>query len=64
MKSVLKIETQEVRIVKIYRKNELSSELVSMVKEEIAFFKTLDHPNIAKCLEVLEDEHKLYVVLD
>lgn len=49
MKSVVKVDTQEIRIVKIYRKAELSPELLFMVKEEIMFFRTFDHPNIAKC---------------
>lgn len=51
-------------MVKIYRKNELCPELIQMVKDEIFLFKTLDHPNIAKLIELIEDEHKLYVVLD
>jgi serine/threonine protein kinase len=27
-------------------------------------FKTLDHPNIIKILDVIEDEHKIYLILE
>ena len=64
MKSAIRLDTQQIKLVKIYRKNELTPELTQMVKNEIFLFKTLDHPNIPKVSEIIEEEHKLYVVLE
>ena len=64
MKQVIKLETSELRNVKIYRKAELSPELIKQIQHEVTYFRQLDHPNILKCLDVIEDEHKIYVVTD
>lgn len=60
----MNLETYEMRTVKIYRKDELTPELVAMLTKEICHFQTLDHPNIVKCFEVLEDRNKVYLILE
>ena len=35
-----------------------------MIKKEISYLKLTDHPNIIKCIEVIEDNHKLYILTD
>lgn len=58
------VETGERRVAKIYRKSELSEDLVLLVKKEISYFQLLDHPNIARCFDVLEDRTKIYMLLE
>ena len=35
-----------------------------MIKSEIALMKKLDHPNIMKIHNIIEDEYKIYVITD
>ncbi len=48
----------------MYRKSEMTPALLKMLEQEINFLKTLDHPNIIKCTDVIEDTNKIYVVCD
>lgn len=49
-------ETQTQRAVKVLRKNLLDPKEMEMLKNEITILKDLDHPNIVKMYEFLEDE--------
>lgn len=55
-KTAIRNQSNELRFVKIYRKSEQTEETIKLIKKEIQFFKQLDHPNITKLIEVLEDE--------
>lgn len=54
----------EVKAVKIYRKVELTSENIEMIKREIDLLKRLDHPNIMKIHNIIEDEDRIYLITD
>jgi len=55
-------KTQERKSVKIYRKNELNEIRLAQVKKEIDLLRRLDHANIAKIVDVIEDENKIYCI--
>jgi calcium-dependent protein kinase len=57
-------ETQTQRAVKVLRKNLLDPKEMEMLKNEIAILKDLDHPNIVKMFEFLEDEKRIYIVTE
>ena len=48
----------------MYRKSEHSPEFAKIIRREISLFKFLDHPHILRLYEVLEDEHKVYLVFE
>ena len=58
------INTAELKAVKIYRKVELTPEAIDMIKREIELLKKLDHPNIMKIHNIIEDEDRVYLVTD
>jgi len=58
------LHTHEIRAVKIYRKAELSPLVISMLKRELELLQRLDHPNIIHVYDALEDESKIYFVID
>ena len=58
------INTSETKAVKIYRKVELTVESIEMIKREIDLLKRLDHPNIMKIHNMIEDEDRVYLVTD
>ena len=58
------MNTNELKSVKIYRKVELTQHAIKMIKSEIALMKKLDHPNIMKIHNIIEDEYKIYVITD
>lgn len=57
-------ETQTQRAVKVLRKNLLDPKEMEMLKNEIQILKDLDHPNIVKMFEFLEDEKRIYIVTE
>ena len=57
-------ETQSQRAVKVLRKNLLDPKEMEMLKNEITILKDLDHPNIVKMYEFLEDEKRIYIVTE
>lgn len=65
--------TSKFYAIKIANKDKLKQKLVSMkinaftlLQQEIAIMKKIDHPNIVKLHEVIEDSesNKLYIVMD
>ncbi len=46
------------------RKNLLDPKEMEMLKNEITILKDLDHPNIVKMYEFLEDEKRIYIVTE
>ena len=52
------------RAAKIYRKLEIPDHLYDFIKREIELFKKLDHPNIIKVHNVIEDEDRIYMIID
>lgn len=58
------IHTNELKAVKIFRKVELTTNAVGMIKREIELLRKLDHPNIMKIHAVIEDEDRIYLVTD
>jgi calcium-dependent protein kinase len=46
------------------RKNLLDPKEMEMLKNEIAILKDLDHPNIVKMFEFLEDDKRIYIVTE
>lgn len=57
-------DTQTQRAVKVLRKNLLDDKEMDMLKNEIAILKEMDHPNIVKMYEFLEDEKRIYIVTE
>jgi serine/threonine protein kinase len=62
LRDCIDTKTQERRSVKIYRKNELDDLRLSQVKKEIELLRRLDHANIARIVDVIEDDHKIYCI--
>ena len=58
------LHTNELKAVKIYRKLELSETAIKLIKKEIELLKKLDHPNIMKIHQVIEDEDRIYLITD
>ena len=56
--------TFDLRGLKVYRKAELSEESIWMIKREIDATMKMDHPNICRVYHVLEDEKKIYLIID
>jgi len=48
----------------VLRKNLLDPKEMEMLKNEITILKDLDHPNIVKMYEFLEDEKRIYIVTE
>lgn len=57
-------DTQTQRAVKVLRKNLLDDKEMDMLKNEISILKDMDHPNIVKMYEFLEDEKRIYIVTE
>ena len=57
-------DTQTQRAVKVLRKNLLDEKEMDMLKNEISILKDMDHPNIVKMYEFLEDEKRIYIVTE
>jgi calcium-dependent protein kinase len=57
-------ESQVQRAVKVLRKNLLDEKEMEMLKNEIGILKEMDHPNIVKMYEFLEDEKRIYIVTE
>jgi|JI10StandDraft_1071094.scaffolds.fasta_scaffold364048_1 calcium-dependent protein kinase len=57
-------ESQAQRAVKVLRKNLLDDKEMDMLKNEISILKDMDHPNIVKMYEFLEDEKRIYIVTE
>ena len=57
-------DTQVQRAVKVLRKNLLDEKEMDMLKNEISILKLMDHPNIVKMYEFLEDDKRIYIVTE
>lgn len=57
-------ETQVQRAVKVLRKNLLDEKEMDMLKNEITILTDMDHPNIVKMYEFLEDDKRIYIVTE
>lgn len=58
------VNTKEIKAVKVYRKVELTPKSIDRIKREIELLKKLDHPNIMKIHNIIEDEDRIYLVTD
>ena len=58
------MNTGEIKAVKIYRKVELTPDSIHMIKREIDLLKRLDHPNLIKIHNIIEDEDRIYLITD
>ena len=56
--------TGEYRAMKTFRKSELTKEIVEMIKREIELLMRLDHPNLCKIHDLIEDQEKVYLLID
>ena len=56
--------TSEMKAVKVYRKLELTDHTIELIKREIDLLKKLDHPNIIKLHNVIEDVDRVYLIID
>ena len=56
--------TGEIRAVKTFRKSELTKDCVTMIRREIELLMRLDHPNLCKIHDVIEDHEKVYLLID
>ena len=50
--------------MKTFRKSELTKEIVQMIKREIELLMRLDHPNLCKIHDLVEDQEKVYLLID
>lgn len=64
LRSCIDLTTNESRSVKIFRKSELNDLRLSKLKKELSLLRALDHPNITKIFDVIEDEYKIYVIIE
>jgi calcium-dependent protein kinase len=59
------LKTNAKRAVKIFLKDELTSEISrKKFEKEIEIMKQMDHPNLIKAFEFFEDKRKFYIVLE
>ena len=58
------INSGDIKAVKIYRKVELTPTNIEMIKREMALLKRLDHPNLMKIHNIIEDEDRIYQITD
>lgn len=58
------INTGESRAVKIFRKVELTPIAIETIKREVSLLRELDHPNIMKIHQVIEDADRIYLITD
>lgn len=59
------LKTNAKRAVKIFQKDELTSEISrNKFEKEIEIMKIMDHPNIVKAFEFFEDKKKFFIVLE
>ena len=58
------MQTGETLAVKIYRKIELNNWMIKMIAQEIDLLRKLDHPNIVKVHNVIEDADRIYMIID
>ena len=58
------IESGQNRAIKIFSKLLLQKNQIDRVKYEINLMKTFDHPNICRIYEWLEDNARVYVVME
>merc|ERR1711939_918011 len=65
VKEAVDLETGLRCAIKIIRKAAIKTgKDVETVKKEVQFMKMLDHPNVLKMYDTLEDAEKLYLVLE
>jgi calcium-dependent protein kinase len=58
------LKSGENRGVKIFRKAELDEHRLNLIKKEITLMRDLDHPNIIKVHDIIEDVSKIYLIID
>ena len=56
--------TGQIRAVKIYRKEKVSSEELQALIREAEILKHFDHPNIVRIYEMFEDMKRYYIVME
>lgn len=56
--------TGQIRAVKIYRKEKVSSEELRALMHEAEILKHFDHPNIIRIYEMFEDAKRYYIVME
>ena len=64
IKQVRDKATEDFKGVKIYRKAELSEDCMAMIRREIDLGRDIDHPNLCRVYNVVEDEKKIYIIID
>ena len=50
------------RVIKIFERDKMNSELEAKFANEVAILKKLDHPNIIRLYEQFKDESNYYLV--
>ena len=58
------IQTNQVRAVKIIRKDKIDKVSLAQFYHEIEVLKRLDHPNIIKIYELYDDDKRLYLIME
>mmetsp|Transcript_41577 Transcript_41577/g.54760 ORF Transcript_41577/g.54760 Transcript_41577/m.54760 type:complete len:82 (+) Transcript_41577:642-887(+) len=58
------LNTSEMKACKVYRKLELTENSLELIRREIELLKKLDHPNIIKIHNVIEDVDRIYLIID
>jgi calcium-dependent protein kinase len=64
VKKILHKTTNELRAMKIIRKEDMSKESLETLMGEINILKQLDHPHIVKIYEFYQDKVNLYLVTE
>lgn len=57
-------DSKEKRACKVLKKEKLDKEEIQKLSNEIRVLKGLDHPNIVKIYEFMEDEKRIYIVTE
>lgn len=64
MKKVVHRLTQDVRAMKIIKKDQVDESYMASLNNEIKILKMLDHPNIVKLYEIYEDPKNIYMITE
>lgn len=64
VRKALNMSINEVRAIKILKKSQLTTEELNTIFEEINIMKNIDHPNVVRIYEYLQDEESIYIVME
>lgn len=64
VKKVIHKVSQDVRAMKIIKKDQVDEQYLQTLQNEIKILKQLDHPNIVKLYEIYSDQDNIYLITE